>query len=186
MKNFRLDLSGILRLPGSDHRVPRVSLRSFRFRWRSKEASRLYSCTEQRLLSHRLRRRIHGECASADLRDLLSNPQLHHHRVKSLQLATRWFDLLFSMLADKLNMGAEEAERWIVNLIRNASLDAKIDSQQGTVVMGTQALSPYQIIIEKTKNLFNRTQTLAQNSEKKRDTNVSLSLVVRFPAESTF
>ena len=92
------------------------------------------------------------------------------------------------MLADKLNMGAEEAERWIVNLIRNASLDAKIDSQQGTVVMGTQALSPYQIIIEKTKNLFNRTQTLAQNSEKKRDTNVSLSpsRFVRFSSQSIF
>ncbi|CAF4569812.1 unnamed protein product, partial [Rotaria sp. Silwood2] len=63
------------------------------------------------------------------------------------------------MLAEKLNMSPDEAERWIVNLIRNASLDAKIDSQQGTVVMGSQALSPYQTIIEKTKNLFNRTQS---------------------------
>lgn len=34
-----------------------------------------------------------------------------------------------SMLADKLNMTPEEAERWIVNLIRNARLDAKIDSK---------------------------------------------------------
>uniref|UniRef100_A0A4X2LEY1 Eukaryotic translation initiation factor 3 subunit E N-terminal domain-containing protein n=1 Tax=Vombatus ursinus TaxID=29139 RepID=A0A4X2LEY1_VOMUR len=32
------------------------------------------------------------------------------------------------LLADKLNMTPEEAERWIVNLIRNARLDAKIDS----------------------------------------------------------
>lgn len=77
------------------------------------------------------------------------------------------------MLAEKLNMGAEEAERWIVNLIRNASLDAKIDSQKGVVVMGSQVLSPYQTVIEKTKNLFNRTQLLTHNSEKKRDTNVS-------------
>ena len=36
---------------------------------------------------------------------------------------------LFSMLAEKLNMTPEEAERWIVNLIRNARLDAKIDSK---------------------------------------------------------
>lgn len=36
---------------------------------------------------------------------------------------------LISMLADKLNMSPEEAERWIVNLIRNARLDAKIDSK---------------------------------------------------------
>lgn len=43
------------------------------------------------------------------------------------------FDLLClfscSMLADKLNMTPEEAERWIVNLIRNARLDAKLDSK---------------------------------------------------------
>lgn len=76
------------------------------------------------------------------------------------------------MLAEKLNMGAEEAERWIVNLIRNASLDAKIDSQKGVVVMGSQVLSPYQTIIERTKNLFTRTQSLAHNSDKRRDTNV--------------
>lgn len=37
--------------------------------------------------------------------------------------------VLISMLADKLNMSPEEAERWIVNLIRNARLDAKIDSK---------------------------------------------------------
>ena len=37
--------------------------------------------------------------------------------------------LPLSMLADKLNMTPEEAERWIVNLIRNARLDAKIDSK---------------------------------------------------------
>lgn len=37
--------------------------------------------------------------------------------------------LSFSMLADKLNMTPEEAERWIVNLIRNARLDAKLDSK---------------------------------------------------------
>ena len=39
-------------------------------------------------------------------------------------------------------MTAEDAERWIVNLIRNARLDAKIDSQQGHVVMATQTVSP--------------------------------------------
>ena len=33
-----------------------------------------------------------------------------------------------SMLATKLNMSTDDAERWIVNLIRNAKLDAKIDA----------------------------------------------------------
>lgn len=38
--------------------------------------------------------------------------------------------LVFSMLAEKLNMKSDEAEKWIVNMIRSARLDAKIDSQE--------------------------------------------------------
>uniref|UniRef100_A0A8C7M5H3 Eukaryotic translation initiation factor 3 subunit E n=1 Tax=Oncorhynchus kisutch TaxID=8019 RepID=A0A8C7M5H3_ONCKI len=75
--------------------------------------------------------------------------------------------LFLSMLADKLNMTPEEAERWIVNLIRNARLDAKIDSKLGHVVMGNNAVSPYQQVIEKTKSLSFRSQMLAMNIEKK-------------------
>uniref|UniRef100_S4RBQ4 Eukaryotic translation initiation factor 3 subunit E n=1 Tax=Petromyzon marinus TaxID=7757 RepID=S4RBQ4_PETMA len=76
-----------------------------------------------------------------------------------------------SMLADKLNMSPEEAERWIVNLIRNARLDAKIDSKLGHVVMGNNAVSPYQQVIEKTKNLSFRSQKVAVNIEKKMSQN---------------
>jgi translation initiation factor 3 subunit E len=72
-----------------------------------------------------------------------------------------------SMLADKLNMTPEEAERWIVNLIRQARLDAKIDSKLGHVMMGTQAVSPYQQLIEKTKAMTIRCQVLSMNIEKK-------------------
>jgi len=72
------------------------------------------------------------------------------------------------MLAQKLNMKPTEAERWIVNLIRQAKLDAKIDSQQGHVVMGTQTTSPYQQLIEKTKALSFRSQMLQLNVEKKK------------------
>ncbi|XP_071539384.1 eukaryotic translation initiation factor 3 subunit E-A [Panulirus ornatus] len=72
-----------------------------------------------------------------------------------------------NMLAEKLDMTPKDAERWIVNLIRQAKLDAKIDSQQGHVVMGTQAVSPYQQLIEKTKTLSFRTQMLSMNVEKK-------------------
>ena len=78
-----------------------------------------------------------------------------------------YISLSCSMLAEKLNMTPKDAERWIVNLIRQAKLDAKIDSQQGHVVMGTQAVSPYQQLIEKTKTLSFRTQMLAINVEKK-------------------
>lgn len=72
-----------------------------------------------------------------------------------------------NMLAQKLNMASDEAERWIVNLIRNARLDAKIDSKLGHVVMGTQNISPYQQTIEKTKNLVFRSQGLMVQLEKK-------------------
>jgi hypothetical protein len=33
------------------------------------------------------------------------------------------------MLADNLNMEPAEAEKWVVNMIRLAHLDAKIDSE---------------------------------------------------------
>lgn len=72
-----------------------------------------------------------------------------------------------NMLAQKLNMSPEEAERWIVNLIRNARLDAKIDSKQGHVVMGTQAAAVHQQVIERTKGLMYRTQMVGASIDKK-------------------
>ncbi|KAI0224241.1 Eukaryotic translation initiation factor 3 subunit E [Lamellibrachia satsuma] len=72
-----------------------------------------------------------------------------------------------SMLAEKLNMPPEDAERWIVDLIRHSPLDAKIDSKLGHVVMGTNAKSPYQQVIEKTKDLAYKSQMLVMAVEKK-------------------
>jgi len=70
------------------------------------------------------------------------------------------------MLAEKLNMRRDEAERWIVNLIRNARLDAKIDSQKGHVIMGTKAVSVYETVMENTKLLSFRAQSMAFQLEK--------------------
>ena len=56
-------------------------------------------------------------------------------------------------------------------MIRNARLDAKIDSKLGHVVMGNSAVSPYQQVIEKTKSLSFRSQMLAMNIEKKLNQN---------------
>ena len=50
-------------------------------------------------------------------------------------------------LAAKLMMAPEDAELWIVNLIRGAQLDAKIDSKAGCVVMGSHFPSVYQQVI---------------------------------------
>ncbi|XP_061397735.1 eukaryotic translation initiation factor 3 subunit E [Musca vetustissima] len=75
--------------------------------------------------------------------------------------------ITISMLADKLNMTTAEAECWIVNLIRNARLNAKIDSKLGHVVMGTQPLSPYQQLVEKIDSLSMRSEHLAGLIERK-------------------
>lgn len=75
--------------------------------------------------------------------------------------------LSFRMLAEKLNMNPEEAECWIVNLIRNARLDAKIDSKLGHVVMGTQPASPYQALVEKIDALAVRSEALQNLIERK-------------------
>ena len=60
-------------------------------------------------------------------------------------------------------MPHEAAERWIVDLIRNAHLDAKINSEKSYVVMGTQYPDVYQQVMEKTKDLAVRTHVLSNN-----------------------
>lgn len=71
------------------------------------------------------------------------------------------------MLAEKLNMNPDEAECWIVNLIRSAHLDAKIDSKLGHVVMGAHPLSPYQQLVEKIDSLCTRSEALQDLVERK-------------------
>merc|ERR1739838_68423 len=72
-----------------------------------------------------------------------------------------------NMLAVKLNMTEDDAEKWVVNMIRNARLDAKIDSKKGHVVMGTQAAAVHQQVIERTKGLMYRTQMVVASIDKK-------------------
>ncbi|XP_043810999.1 eukaryotic translation initiation factor 3 subunit E-like [Manihot esculenta] len=64
------------------------------------------------------------------------------------------------VLAEKLNLNYEEAERWIVNLIRNSKLDAKIDSQSGTVIMEPNQPNVYEQLIDHTKAISGRTYKL--------------------------
>ncbi|GIL46995.1 hypothetical protein Vafri_3839 [Volvox africanus] len=58
-----------------------------------------------------------------------------------------------ALLAERLCMDQQAAEKWIANLILNAKLNAKIDSKSGTVVMGTQSKSVHEQLIEKAKAL---------------------------------
>ncbi|XP_054790638.1 eukaryotic translation initiation factor 3 subunit E-like [Prosopis cineraria] len=64
------------------------------------------------------------------------------------------------VLAEKLNLNYEEAERWIVNLIRSSKLDAKIDSKTGTVIMEPNHPNVYEQLIDHTKALSGRTYKL--------------------------
>ncbi|KXX73438.1 Eukaryotic translation initiation factor 3 subunit E [Madurella mycetomatis] len=64
-------------------------------------------------------------------------------------------------LSARLGLNADAAEKWIVNLIRDTRLDAKIDYKEGTVVMNHPPSSVYQQVIEKTKGGFFRTQVLS-------------------------
>ena len=64
-------------------------------------------------------------------------------------------------LGEKLAMGQAEAERWIVDLIRNADFDAKIDAD--CVVMGASTQSINEQVMERTRDLNVRSAALAQN-----------------------
>merc|ERR1711937_16407 len=63
-------------------------------------------------------------------------------------------------IAEKLNMTQEDAELWIVELIRNARLDAKIDSESGTIVMDNDPEVPYRKILSRTNELAMRSSVL--------------------------
>lgn len=70
------------------------------------------------------------------------------------------------MLANKLNMDQYNAEKWVVNLIRHARMDAKIDSQANQVIMGVSVPSVYEQVVDGTKNLLIRAGALAQNYDR--------------------
>jgi translation initiation factor 3 subunit E len=71
------------------------------------------------------------------------------------------------MLANRLNMDKTEAERWIVDLIRNYHIEgAKIDSQLGQVIMSAKPVSIHEQIMENTKRLTFRAQQAALQLEK--------------------
>lgn len=74
-----------------------------------------------------------------------------------------------AVLGNKLAMNQDDAERWIVDLIHNALLDAKIDSEEGCVVMGNMSggggggSSVYEKVMERTRDLNLRSAALSQN-----------------------
>ncbi len=64
-------------------------------------------------------------------------------------------------LSTRLGLSDSEGEKWIVDLIRETKVDAKIDYKAGTVLMNHPSQSVYQTVIERTKGAFFRTQVLS-------------------------
>ncbi|KAI8377772.1 eIF3 subunit 6 N terminal domain-containing protein [Radiomyces spectabilis] len=70
-------------------------------------------------------------------------------------------------MSQTLNLNQEEGEKWIVNLIRDTRVDAKIDFEKNTVIMNTPVTSVYQQVIERTKGLSFRSQVLASTIKRR-------------------
>jgi len=94
------------------------------------------------------------------------------HRARSLIceiycMINRTVDL--PNLAEKLELTEDEAEKWMVNMVRNASLsttlDARIDSSGKQVNMSAPSKSALQDILEKTRDLTSRSTVLSNNLE---------------------
>lgn len=63
------------------------------------------------------------------------------------------------------NIPQQDAEKFIVNLIRNVKLNAKIDTAQQQVVVTSTVPSVYQMLLDRTKTMTLRAGVLASNSD---------------------
>ena len=73
-----------------------------------------------------------------------------------------------TMLSQKLQLTEEEAERWMVDMVRGSStvgggaaLDAKIDSSGKQVLMSAPTRSTTQQVVERTRDFTHRSTTLS-------------------------
>jgi len=66
-------------------------------------------------------------------------------------------------VAEFLGVDKEKAEVWIVNLIRNANFEAKIDPQNGVINLVSQKPTVYEQVLNKTRDLLPRTNILINN-----------------------
>jgi len=66
-------------------------------------------------------------------------------------------------VSDYLGVSKEEAEIWIVNLIRSTNTEAKVDPEQGVIYLTSLQQSVYEQVFNKTKDLVPRTNILINN-----------------------
>ncbi|KAJ9062063.1 eukaryotic translation initiation factor 3 subunit E [Entomophthora muscae] len=72
-----------------------------------------------------------------------------------------------SLLSERLNLSPEEGEKWIVNLIRDTRVDAKIDFTDNSVVMNPINTSIYRQMIEKTRDVVFQSRMMINGIEKR-------------------
>jgi translation initiation factor 3 subunit E len=70
-------------------------------------------------------------------------------------------------VAAKLKMEVDDAERWVVTLVRDSHLDARIDSTENHVVLAATPTPVYQKVIEKTMGVQFRSLVLANTLEQR-------------------
>lgn len=64
------------------------------------------------------------------------------------------------LLAWQLKMSIADAERWVINLIASAELDAKVDASSLTVQMAQPGTSIYTQVIERTRDIAMRSRSV--------------------------
>ncbi|KAJ2284852.1 eukaryotic translation initiation factor 3 subunit E, partial [Coemansia sp. RSA 2706] len=70
-------------------------------------------------------------------------------------------------LTSRLSMKQEDGEKWMVKLIRESRMDAKVDFKENTVIMNPSYNPVYQQVIERTRGLVFRSQVLSGAMEKR-------------------
>ncbi|KXN67320.1 eukaryotic translation initiation factor 3, subunit E [Conidiobolus coronatus NRRL 28638] len=70
-------------------------------------------------------------------------------------------------LSERLNMTQEEGEKWIVNLMRDNRVDAKINFSDNTVVMNPVTTSVTSQLIDKTKEISIHSQFMVNGLDKR-------------------
>jgi translation initiation factor 3 subunit E len=91
----------------------------------------------------------------------LTSSKSYNHPEKSSHFEQSLIISFHRDLSTRLGLSQDEGEKWIVNLIRDTRVDAKIDYKAGTVIMNHPPMSVYQQVIERTKGGFFRTQVLS-------------------------
>ena len=160
------DLVRIVRQEGHEHRDPVTDfIKALYIDFDFEEAQRKLGETEE-ILKNDFFLLATADSFVDSARHLISESYCKIHQridIKCICLLCRNVAQLTSArdLSTRLGLSQDEGEKWIVNLIRDTRVDAKIDYQAGTVVMNHPPQSVYQQVIERTKGGFFRTQVLS-------------------------